>query len=357
MKDVERIYATVSTIIFLGLLFLFYKILRPFLVPIGWAMVLSVTFYPLFNMLVSRLKRPWAASLITLVIILIIIAGPVTYILTALMSEIADTFNTIQNRGFDAVTRLQENQVFSDILNKIGSFTEDKEINLNEAAMNSLKSLGGFMGQHVSDVFKNIFAFAMNFVIMFLAIFYFLKDGERLTEYLKRFLPFPADQKRELTIRVKEMVIAAIYGGVAVGVTQGILGGVAFWVLGLPSPVFWGTVMAIVSFIPLFGTFIVWGPAGLILILGGSLAKGIGLMLYGFLVISMVDNILKPLIIGGRTRLPTLLIFFSVLGGIGFFGFIGFILGPIIAVLCISVLEIYAATSLDHQKEDGESAI
>jgi len=137
------------------------------------------------------------------------------------------------------------------------------------------------------------------------------------------------------------MVIAAIYGGVAAGIAQGILGGIAFLIFGIPSPVFWGTAMAFFSFIPVFGSFLIWGTAVLFLLFSGSLLKGIGLLLYGVLVISSIDNVIKSWVIGSRTKLHILIIFFSVIGGIMFFGFVGFILGPLITALCLSLLEIY----------------
>jgi predicted PurR-regulated permease PerM len=194
----------------------------------------------------------------------------------------------------------------------------------------------------MSRLFRNIAVFAISFVIMCLTTFYFLKDGKEIVRYIQERIPFIDSQREQIEKRVKDMIVAAIYGGIAVGIAQGTLGGLAFFVLGISSPVLWGSAMAIFSLVPVFGSFTIWGPASAILIISGSYAKGIGLFVFGVLVISSVDNILKPLIIGGRTRLHMLLIFFSVLGGIKFFGFIGFILGPIITVLCISLLEIYS---------------
>jgi predicted PurR-regulated permease PerM len=304
-------------------------------------MVLSITFYPVYRMFAKLIRRPWAASLITLLIILIIIVGPFTYILSALINEITDTYRTVEDRGFEVITRIQEHPAFSKLLEKTSTYTAGKGIDLNEAAIRSLKAVGKYIGEHISQLFKNVIVFAMSFVIMCLTIFFFLKDGDALINYIKGRLPFVEEQKKLVEKRVKEMVIAAIYGGLAVGIVQGTLGGLAFLVLGLSAPVFWGLTMAIFSLVPVFGAFAIWGPASAILILSGSYAKGIGLFLFGVFVISTVDNILKPLIIGGRTKLHTLLIFFSVLGGIKLFGFIGFILGPLISVLCLSLLEIY----------------
>lgn len=224
---------------------------------------------------------------------------------------------------------------------KISSYKIFEDFDFKEGVIETLKSIGKYIGENVSKVFKNAVFLAINFLIMSITTFYFLKDGNTLVDYIKRIIPFSEEQKKKLEQRVKEMVIAAIYGGLAVGVSQGILGGIAFSIFGLPSPVFWGTAMAFFSLVPIFGTFLIWGSASVILVLSGSVAKGAGLFLYGVLIISSIDNILKPLIIGGRTKLHLLLIFFSVLGGIKFLGFLGFILGPLITALSLSLLEIY----------------
>ena len=351
----ERLYTTITLGIILGLFYLLYKVLSPFLIPIAWAMVLSITFYPLYRVLLKFLKRPGLASIITMIIILILIIGPFTYIINALLDEVANIYKTIEEKGFDVITNIQEHPKFIGIYKKLSAFVAAEKIDLKSGIINTLKMIGEYVGQHISDIFTNAIVLILNFIIMFLTIFYFLKDGEKLAEYLKKLLPFSAEQKKRLTSRAKEMVIAAIYGGVVVGLTQGILGGIAFLIFGLPSPVFWGTAMAVFSLVPLFGTVIIWGPACLILILSGSYGKGIGLLLYGTLIISMTDNILKPMIIGSRTKLHTLLIFFSVLGGIKFFGFIGFILGPLITALSLALIEMYTFVPSDFHTRDLDS--
>ncbi len=338
---IEYLYTTISIAIFAVIFYLFFEVLSPFLVPITWAMVLSITFYPIYRLFEKLLKRPWAASLITLLIILIIILGPFTYITKALVDEITVTYSVLEDKGFEVITRIQDHPTVSKILKKISSWTAAKDIDLNEVAINSLKAIGKYIGEHISQLFKNIAVFAISFIIMCLTIFYFLKDGKALIHYIQERIPLVEEQKTEIQKRVKETIIAAIYGGLAVAIAQGTLGGFAFLVLGIPAPVLWGSAMAIFSLVPLFGSFTIWGSASIILIVSGSYAKGIGLFIFGVAVISTVDNILKPLIIGGRTKIHMLLIFFSVLGGIKFFGFIGFILGPLITALCISLLEIY----------------
>jgi len=332
----ERMYTTISLAIIVGLFYLFYKILSPFLSTIAWAMVLSITFYPLYMIFLKYVKRQWIASLLTLLIILIIIIGPFTYIISSLVTEITDILSKIEDKGFNAIWKIQEQPQVARLLEELKTFGN---FDLKESAVNAVKSVGTYID--ISGIFKNVIDLVVNFVLMCLTIFYFFKDGDKLIEYLKKLLPFSSAQKRKLEERVKEMVVAAIFGGLAVGVAQGFLGGIAFLLFGLPSPVFWGTTMALFSLVPIFGTFIIWGPASLFLIFSGSVAKGIGLLLYGVLIISMVDNILKPVIIGSRTKLHTLLIFFSVIGGIKFLGLLGVILGPLITALSLSLLEIY----------------
>lgn len=337
----EHLYTTVSLAIIILLFYLLYKILSPFLITIAWAMVLSITFYPVYRLSLKFLKYPWIASIFTLILIFILIIGPVAYIVTALISEITQTYSVVKEKGLMSLTKIQEHPLFSKLYQKISQYKLFEGFDLEDTILKSLKTLATYIGENLSDLFKNVVAFVVNFIIMCLTIFYFIKHGETLINYIKRLLPFSEAQEIKLWRQIKEMVITAIYGGVTVAVIQGIFGGISFLVFGLPSPVFWGSAMAVFSFVPFFGTFIICGPASIILILGGSYGKGIGLLLFGFLVISMVDNVLKPIIIGGRTKLPTLLIFFSVLGGISFFGFIGFVLGPLIAALCLSLLEIY----------------
>ncbi|MBI4850150.1 MAG: AI-2E family transporter [Nitrospirae bacterium] len=334
-----------STVIYFGivllLFYLFYKILNPFMITIAWAMVLSITFYPLYKLVLKYIKRQWAASLITLIVILITIFGPFSYIISALAGEITGVYRSIEEKGLETITNIQSYPRLQEILNKISSYKAIGEFNFQESIVSTLKTVGEYFVRHVSDVFTNVFVLLFNFIIMCLTIYYFLKDGETLTEYLQKLLPFSEGQKNKLVERIKETVVAAVYGQLAVGIAQGGLGGIAFWVLGLPSPVFWGTVMAITSLVPLFGTALVWLPGALILISSGSLGKGIGLLLFGALIISNIDSVLKSLIIGGKANLHTLLVFFSVLGGIKFLGFLGFILGPLIAALCLSLFEIY----------------
>ncbi|MBI5676612.1 MAG: AI-2E family transporter [Nitrospirae bacterium] len=344
----ERIQTTISLAILFVLFYLLYKILSPFLIIIAWAMVLSITFYPLYRVIIRLKAPPWIASLATLIIILALILGSFTYIAGSLLNEITFVYSDLEEKGFETLALIQNHPLFAKVYQKINAYRLFEGFDLREGAVTALKKIGAYIAEHISLIFKNAIVFIMNFIIICLTVFYFLKDGEAIVAFITKFLPFSDAQKKRLEYRVKEMVVAAIYGGVAAGIAQGILGGIGFLVFGIPSPVFWGTAMAFFSFIPVFGSFLIWGSGVIFLILSGNLLKGIGLLLYGVLLISSVDNVIKSWVIGSRTKLHILIIFFSVLGGMMFFGFVGFILGPLITALCLSLLEIYTYEEVEE---------
>ena len=181
----------------------------------------------------------------------------------------------------------------------------------------------------------------VGFFFTLLSLYYLFKDGSHLFRKLKEIIPLQTRERNLLIQRFEDMIYATIYGGILIALIQGVLGGLSFWILGLPSPIFWGSAMALFSFIPIGGTALIWAPAAVILLIGGDVLKGILLLGIGILVISMVDNILKPFFISTRTRIHPLLLFFAVLGGIQAFGLIGLIAGPLIATLFLTLIEIY----------------
>ncbi|MBI5663997.1 MAG: AI-2E family transporter [Nitrospirae bacterium] len=345
----EWLYKIISLAIIVVLFYLLYKVLSPFLIIIAWAMVLSITFYPLNRFLLRFIKRPWLASLITLIIILIIMLGPFSFIVGSLVSETTAVYSSIEERGFETLTQIQDHPRLKAIFEEISSYRIFEGFDFRQGAIDSLKSIGSLIAAHTTDFFTNAVMLIVNFFMICLTTYYFLVDGNELVNFIKKLLPFSEKQKDRLELRIRELVIAAIYGGLAVAAAQGVLGGLAFYFFGLPSPILWGTAMGIFSFIPVIGCAAIWLPAGIYLLLTAGYAKGIGFLVYSVVLIGSIDNVIRPLVIGGRTKLHSLLIFFSVLGGISYLGFLGFILGPLIAALCLSLLEIYTY-------EDGDES-
>ena len=191
---------------------------------------------------------------------------------------------------------------------------------------------------------------------MILSIFFFLEGGSEFVDGLGKYIPFSKKQRERLLKQTREIIVSTIYGGVTVAIAQAIIGGITFSLLGVPSPALWGFAMFVASFIPLLGTFVVWGPLAVYLFFKGLVLNSIILVVVGIVAISSIDNILRPLIIRGKIQLPTLAIFFSILGGIKLFGFIGFIMGPLVLALFISVIQMLQFVE-DEQERDQEQKL
>lgn len=205
----EHFYTLISLTIIILLFYLFYKIINPFLTPIIWAIVLSITFYPLYKLFLRVFKYPWIAALATLILILILIVGPATYIITILISEIAQTYSVIEEKGLVTLTKIQEHPLFLKLYQKLSPYILD-DFDLRDTVVKGLKSLAAGIGEHISGFFKDVIAFVVGFIIMCLSIFYFLKDGAVFRSYIERLFPFSESQQVRLAKRIEDMVVAAI---------------------------------------------------------------------------------------------------------------------------------------------------
>lgn len=347
--QLSRFYA--FTLILLSLLFgyIAYLVMRPFVYPFIWAFVMTILFYPVFVFLGRYVKWKPGASMITVLIILLLIVGPFSYMLISLGGELSLLSSKFEEGQLNSMLmKIQDHRLVKWFVDVIKMTFGIKDFDLAAVFKNNFSDFSSDMLQWVSLSMKNIAFGVINFIIMIFSLYFLLKDGPEFIKQLKEYMPFPDAHKDRLAYKVKDMVISTIYGGVTVGITQGIVGGIAFYFLGMSSPIFWGMMIALMSFVPIIGTFAIWGPASIILVAQGQILKGIILLLIGTLIISMIDNILKPLIIGGRTKMHTLIVFFSVLGGIKLFGLIGLIMGPLTIVLFISILEIFRHIEDDY---------
>jgi predicted PurR-regulated permease PerM len=187
----------------------------------------------------------------------------------------------------------------------------------------------------------NILTISLDFIFMSFSIFFFLRDGPEFLKKVRDYIPFSEEQKDRLVKLVRDIIISTIYGGIVVSIAQGTMAGIAFFLLGIPTPVVWGLATSIASFVPLLGAAGVWVPMTIYLFIENEITKGIILAIVGTFGISLIDNILKPIIIGSRTKMPILVIFFSILGGLKLFGLIGLVIGPLVLALFVSLIEIF----------------
>ena len=338
----NRFYYITLTLLVAALGYLTYQILSPFLSPIAWSVVLSIVFYPFYVLLLKYVKWKSVSSLITLCFILLLIIGPFSYVFYMLINELKDVSEHKETGKMDTIVKDTLNHPnirrIVEIVLEALNISEDE---LNKTISSNLSGMGKeFLGL-VSVGVGNVLAMLFNFVIMTFTTFFILKDGTTFMGKLRDYLPFSEVHKDRLATQTRDIIVSTIYGGVAVAIIQGIIGGTAFYFLGISSPVLLGIAISIASFVPLLGAFAVWGPVALYLFLTGTILQGVILAIIGTFGISMIDNVLKPIIIGSRTKVPVLAIFFSVLGGIKFFGLIGLIMGPLVLALFISVVKIF----------------
>jgi len=350
----NRFYSFALFFLVLLLGYLTYKILNPFLSSIAWAIVLSIVFYPVYAFLLKYLKWSPITSFVTLLIIIVAIFGPFSY-LSYLLKQEADALIEYAKAGqFDTIEKLLTHPTISRLLESVSSMFNMTIKELMDVVLGAISFAGKESAGIIKTGLGNVASAVFDFVFMFLSIFFLLEDGPKFLNKLSGYMPFNQNEKEKLIKQVKDIIISTIYGGVIVAIFQGAIGGITFYALGIHSPVLWGLAMFITSFVPMLGTFIIWGPAAAYLFFNGFYIKAFVLIFVGVFVISMVDNVLRPIIIKGKMKMPILAIFFSILGGIKLFGLIGFIMGPLVLALFISVVEIWRYTEEEQaRKQEG----
>jgi predicted PurR-regulated permease PerM len=328
-------------------IYLLYQILSPFLSSIVWAILLAMVFYPLFKKLQRLLRTKTVLSaLIMTLLVLVVIVLPFTLLMASLASDVVNLYHQVEEMIKTGelqayFERVKEVPILKWILARVGQRIDLSRTDPLPFILKNLNQISTFIFNQTTILLKGFSTFMAGFFFTLLSLYYLFKDGGILFEGLKEVAPLPSKEKDLLIQRFKDMIYATIYGGILIAIIQGILGGLSFWALGLPSPVFWGTAMALLSFIPIGGTALIWAPAAILLLIGGAVLKGILLLGIGVFVISMVDNLLRPSFISSRTNIHPLLLFFAVLGGIQAFGLIGLFAGPLIATFFLTLVEIY----------------
>ncbi|MBI3872801.1 MAG: AI-2E family transporter [candidate division Zixibacteria bacterium] len=324
--------------------FLFYRIIAPFLVPIAWAAILVVSVQPAHKWLGRRVRRPWLCALISTVAVALLILLPCGYLTFALVGEAIGMYGRMQTWwGSEAALKLAArlDPVVSTLSDRFKGVVDLTHWNFRDAVMGAVGKFGAFIVGFGSTALANIARVGFQFGVMLISMYYLFKDGPALVGHIETSIPLPASRAAHMLAHITAVVRATIYGGLAVAGIQGICGGLLFWILGLHSAVFWGTVMGFLSLVPLLGAFIVYIPAAIVLFIAGSYIKAAILVLVGIGLVSQIDNFIKPMLMSSRTQLHPLLIFFAIGGGVSVFGFLGLVLGPVIAAVFVAMFDLY----------------
>jgi predicted PurR-regulated permease PerM len=330
--------------------YLFYRILSPFLSTLAWAAILTIIFYPLFK-IVNRLfrdRRAWAALAMTIAITIAIII-PSGFLLNLVAKELLDIYQYSEQaikegRHITFFQGLKQIGVVQRLTEVLDRYFDLSRINLQTLLLDNLQKLNMYVASQAPKFIKGLSAFILKFFLMTVTLFFFFKDGEEVLQKIKALIPLSAKERDNILKKMVEMIQATIYGGIVVALVQGGMGTLGFLIVGLPAALFWGTVMALLSFMHIVGPFMVWVPAVVYLLFQGAYAKAVILGIWGATLVSLSDNFLRPLIISGRTQIHPLLIFFSILGGLHVFGLVGFIAGPLVVTICLAIIDIYTAS-------------
>ncbi len=315
-----------------------YLIARPFLVPLGWAAILAICCWPVHARLAVRIPGPLAAAISTVVVTLVLVV-PTVLLGIALAHQGADAVDRVQG-GFAAgiPEPLATGYAWLGDLLPLPPLEE-----LRPRAEAVARDAAGVLAKQAGSILGAVVVILFEVGVMVLALFFFLRDGPSLVAAVRRLLPFDESHRERLMRGTHDLIHASVTSGVVVAAVQGMLGGILFACLGIGSPVFWGVVMGFLSLFPLIGSWLVWGPAAVWLLSTGHVAKGVVLLVLGAVLVGGVDNVLRPVLIGNRTSMGMLPLFIGLLGGVGAFGFIGLVLGPVLLAVAISLFQTYTA--------------
>ncbi len=339
-KKEERLLAyrrTVTIIAVVVVLVLAFMIIRPFLIAIISAAVLAYLFYPIYKYLLKRLPKfmpkETVAALITVLLIVLIVLIPMISITGLLTNEIRHGYLFFQkvvtapDFSFDLPPFISQ---------RVGDISQYKE---------QIANFGGQLIGWLQGVVTVIPNVVMNIFITIFSVYFFLKGGKNMYGFLQDFFPLSESRYKQIFSRFDDLSRGMILGQIVVGIIHGFLSWAAYVFLGVRNPVLWAFLTAIISIIPVLGASLVWFPIAVYLVIGGYMTgaywKGISLFTYGLLLMSAIDNILKPKIIGERSRTHPLIILFGILGGIQLIGLPGIIIGPLVLVLFDIVMEIF----------------
>jgi predicted PurR-regulated permease PerM len=342
----ERVGVLILVAASLITFYLCYLMLEPFLPALAWALAMAVVTGPIHRWVARRIRHPGTAAAVSVVIVLIIIVVPTAFVVQNLVSEAASGVRLAQDmlaagRWRQALLRYPQ---FAPVVTWIETQVDVPGI-LNGTAAGIASYLSSILSGSVTAI--------LGVVITFFSLFYFFRDRDQTLKALRSLIPLSQSETSTVFRRISDTIHATVYGTLAVSAVQGVLGGLMFWWLGLPAPILWGTMMALLGLLPIFGASLVWAPAAILLALEGDWTKAIILTAWGGTVISVIDNLLYPIFVGKRIRLHTLPVFFSILGGLAAFGASGLIVGPIILAVADALIHVWRQRTAHGRTAEG----
>lgn len=325
----------------------FIWILLPFFGAVMWGVAFAIIFTPIYKWLKKKMKgKSTLAAITTLAITLFIVILPLSMIGVSLVQEIMLVSQSIRSGEINFASYFQ--QIFDALPRPVVSLLE--RFNMGDmAAWQDRITAGAAQGSQVVAtqalaIGQNTFDFLVSFFVMLYLLFFLLRDGASLSAMIRNALPLAKPHTHFLLNKFTTVIRATIKGNVAVAVAQGTIGGLAFWFLGVQGALLWAVLMAFLSLLPAVGAALIWGPVALYFLATGHIWQGAVLIFVGVFVIGLVDNILRPLLVGKDTQMPDYVVLMSTIGGMALFGINGFVIGPVIAALFMAVWSLFVAS-------------
>jgi predicted PurR-regulated permease PerM len=338
----DRLTTVLSYGALLLLGYLVFVITAPFLVPLAWSAVLAIFFYPIYLKLERRLPPTWAALIATLGATLLLIV-PVLMVMVYAAREAITA-----SGGVREALSMNGTGVIQDFFNGLRRHLPEslQTFDVVAALRQGAERIASFMAGSIGSLVRNLFAFFVNLLILLFALFFMFRDGEKIMRAVRHLIPFEPEIQKDMLRESRDLIFASVAVALLIAGIQGVLGGFAFEITGVPGPAFLGVLIAFSSIIPVVGSSLVWFPAGVWLAINGHWGKALVILaIWG--VAGVADNIVRPLLLRNRTSLNDLLLFISILGGLHMFGLLGLVIGPTVVSAALGILRVY----MDHQEQ------
>lgn len=328
-------------------IYLCYQLVRPFIPALAWALALAVLVWPLHQRVMRSVRWPGLAAGVTVTIVAVALLAPAYLVIRQLLVE-ATAGLTALDAVIDNGLLRQRLEAWPAIANLVAWIEQNVELET------SLRQGAEALVPRVSSLVTGSVWMLVELTVILVALFFLLRDREAAHERLRELSPLTRIETDRIVVRVLDTLRATVYGTIAVSIVQGALGGLIFWLLGLPAPLLWGAIMALMALVPILGAFVVWVPAALWLALDGEWWKAAVLAAWGGLVVSLIDNILYPMLVGNELRLHTAQVLVAVGGGLLLFGAAGVILGPLVLAVTLALLDIWHLRREPSHLDDGD---
>jgi predicted PurR-regulated permease PerM len=332
-----------------------WKVVQPFVLEIGWAVVLAICLNPIRLRIEPRFGRTKTALTLVLAVLVLVVV-PAVFVAHTLYDSGGSGVDYVQRKLADEGGPMGLFHRLWEWVRARAPFLPDEPAVVSELS-ERLGQIVTFAASQAGRVVASVLTFLFSLVIMLSILFFLLRDASGFAGRLKRVMPFKPEHNDRFVAISSELVSACVTATLVIAAIQGIVGGIVLALLGVKGAVLWGLIMTILSFLPLVGAALVWGPVALWLALSGHLVKGIVLALVGILILGNVENVVRPLLLAGKSKLNTLVLIISLMGGVSAFGFIGIVLGPLAAVMLEAILESYYAAPTELVTAPAEAAV